>query len=139
MSRPVATAKGIAFAFPDVCQTPVPGSSPVPIPYPNIAQLDQASGISDESDKELLIGSSGDYALLDGSKVDSSSGDEAGSSGGVSSGGTKGPCEIKGGSSSVLYGPDGKGLARFMETTEQNDGNASGMVLSAFPMVLVGD
>ena len=70
MSKPVAIAKGIAFAFPDVCQTPVPGSSPVPIPYPNIAQLDQASGITDAGGKELLIGSSGDYALLDGSRVD---------------------------------------------------------------------
>jgi hypothetical protein len=139
MAKPIAPAKGVAMAFPDVCNTPAPPSSPVPIPYPNIAQLGQASPVTDAGGKELLIGPAGDYALLKGSKVNTSSGDEAGSAGGLSSGGIKGPCEITGGSSSVVYGPDGIGVARFLETTSQNDGNATGTVLSAFPMVLVGD
>ncbi|MCP4428754.1 MAG: DUF4150 domain-containing protein [Chloroflexi bacterium] len=134
MSRPVAIAKGVAFAFPDVCDTPAPPSSPVPIPYPNIAQLDQADAVTDESDKELLVGSSGDYVLLFEAEVSSSTGDEAGSAGP-----TKGPCKITQASQSVVYGPDEKGLVRFLDPTEQNDGNAVGMVLSAFPTVLVGD
>ncbi|MCP4709352.1 MAG: DUF4150 domain-containing protein [Planctomycetes bacterium] len=132
MSKPIAPAKGIAFAFPDVCNTPAPPSSPVPIPYPNVAQLNQATGITDESDKELKVG--GDYVLLLDSEVSTSVGDEAGSAGG-----TKGACKITGASRSVVYGPNKKGLARFLDTTDQNDGNAQGMLLSAFPTVLVGD
>lgn len=133
MSRPIAINQGIAFAFPDVCLTPAPPSSPVPIPYPNVAMLSDATPVSDEANKELLIGSDSKHALLEGSKVSSSSGNEAGSSGK-----TKGECEITTASTSVLYGPDSKGIARFMDPTTQNDKNAVGMVLSAFPMVLVG-
>jgi hypothetical protein len=137
MSKPIAPATGIAFAFPDVCLTPAPPSSPIPIPYPNIAQLGQATGISDESDKELLVG--GMHVILLDSEVASSSGDEAGSSGGVKSGKIMGKCVVKQSSNSVLYGPDGKGLARFMDMTEQNEGNAVGNIMAAFPTVLVGD
>jgi hypothetical protein len=137
MGRPVAPASGIAFAFPDVCLTPAPPSSPVPIPYPNIAQLSSASGVSDEGGRELLVG--GTHVLLMGSTVDTSSGDEAGTSGGVKSGSFGGACEIVQASGSVLYGGDGKGIARFADQTEQNDGNAVGLVMSADPTVLVGD
>jgi hypothetical protein len=137
MSKPIAPTTGIAFAFPDVCLTPAPPSSPIPIPYPNIAQLGQATGISDESEKELLVG--GMHVLLLESEVANSSGDEAGSSGGVKSGTIMGKCVVKQASNSVLYGPDGKGIARFMDMTEQNDGNAVGNIMAAFPTVLVGD
>ena len=137
MSKPIAPAEGIAFAFPDVCNTPAPPASPVPIPYPNIAQLNQADAVTNESNKELFVG--GDYVLLKGAVIDTSTGDEAGSAGGVSSGGTKGACEITQASENVIYGSNGLGLVRFLDSTEQNDGNAVGMVLSAFPTVLVGD
>lgn len=137
MSKPIAPATSIAFAFPDVCLTPAPPSSPIPIPYPNIAQLSQATCISDESDKELLVG--GMHVILLDSEVSSSSGDEAGSSGGVKSGKIMGKCVVKQASGSVLYGPDGKGIARFLDMTEQNEGNAVGNIMAAFPTVLVGD
>lgn len=136
MAKPIAPAKGIAFAFPDVCKTPAP---PVPIPYPNVAQLSQATGITDEVNKEVLVGPNSDHLLLLDSVVDVSTGDEAGSVGSVKKGSVKGPCRIVQASTSVVYGPQEKGLARFMDRTEQNDGNAIGFVLSAFPTVLVGD
>lgn len=136
MAKPIAPAKGIAFAFPDVCKTPAP---PVPIPYPNVAQLSQATGITDESDKAVLVGPSGDHVLLLDSIVEESTGDEAGSVGSMKKGRTKGPCQIVQASTSVVYGPQKKGMARFMDQTKQNDGNAQGFVLSAFPTVLVGD
>jgi hypothetical protein len=139
MSKPVAVAKGIAFAFPDVCLTPAPPAPPIPIPYPNIAQLDQATPVSDAGGKELLVGSSGDHVLLKDGEISTSSGDEAGSVGGVTSGTTKGKCKLGQGSGSVVYGPDGKGLVRFLDQTTQNSQNAQGIVLSAFPTVLVGD
>jgi hypothetical protein len=139
MPKPIAVAKGVAVAFPDVCKTPAPPAPPVPVPYPNVAQLDQASGISDEAGRELLVGPAGDHVLLADAKVDTSTGDEAGSAGGVRSGGVKGACTVVQASGSVLYGPQGKGVARFLDRTEQNGGNAQGNLLSAFPTVQVGD
>jgi hypothetical protein len=139
MAQPIAPATGIAFAFPDICKTPSP-SGPVPIPYPNIAQLGQATGITNESGRELLVGPSCFYVLLQGSAVDVSTGDEAGSAGGgVRSGTITGRCEVIQASGSVVYGPQSKGIARFMDATKQNTNNADGFILSTFPTVLVGD
>lgn len=138
MSRPIAIKKGIAFAFPDVCQTPVPLLGLIPFPFVNVAQLSDADKVSDSSGKELKIGPPGDYAILMGSTVSRSSGDESGTGKGVVSGTTEGECEVVSASGTVLYGSDGKGIARFGDSTLQNNKNASGMVLSAFPPVLVG-
>lgn len=135
MGQPVCPTQGIAFAFPDVCNTPTPGG-PVPIPYPNIAQLADAQNVADD----LLLGSAGLKAVLMDSEIATSSGDEAGSAGGVTSGTIKGACKVTGASSSVKYG--GKGIARFGDTTSQNragnTGNATGTLLGAFPTVLIG-
>ena len=135
-AKPIAPASGIAVAFPDVCQTPST-SGQAPIPYPNVAELGNATEKSDEERRELIVGSS--YVLLEGAEVNTSSGDEAGSIGGVTSNKTKGKCKITGCSQTVKYGKDGKGIVRFMDETQQNDENASGVVLSSFPTVLVGD
>jgi Domain of unknown function (DUF4150) len=138
MAKPIAPAKGIASAFPDVCKTQV-GPAQVPLPYPNVAQLSQANSVTNASGKEVLVGPGGDYVLLLDAQVDRSTGDEAGSIGGVKSGGVKGQCRLVQASQSVIYGPQEKGIVRFLDRTEQNDGNAQGLVLSAFPRVLVGD
>jgi Domain of unknown function (DUF4150) len=138
MAKPIAPAKGISSAFPDVCKTQV-GPAQVPLPYPNVAQLSQANSVTNASGKEVLVGPGGDYVLLLDAQVDRSTGDEAGSIGGVKSGGVKGQCRLVQASQSVIYGPQEKGIVRFLDRTEQNDGNAQGMVLSAFPRVLVGD
>lgn len=144
MAKPIAPAKGIALAFPDVCKTPVPPAPPVLIPYPNIVTLDQADAVTDEPNKGLLVGPSGDYVLLYGAVIEPSTGDETGSVGGVESNVIKGPCKIVQASESVVYGPQEKGLVRFLDQTEHNrnqggTANAQGFVLSAFPTVLVGD
>jgi hypothetical protein len=131
MGKPIAPALGIAFAFPDVCKTPSPAGD-IPIPYPNIAQLDQVQ----PDGKSTTLKAGGQYVLLEGAEVSTSMGDEAGASGGVKSGGIKGPCKITQGSKTVKY--NGKGIVRFMDPTQQNDGNAVGMVLSANPTILVG-
>lgn len=131
MGLPICPTQGIAFAFPDVCNTPSPGG-PVPIPYPNIAQLSDAQDVADD----LLLGPSSLKALLVDSTISTSSGDEAGSAGGVSSGTIMGECKVTSGSGSVLYG--GRGVARFSDPTTQNNENAVGLLLGAFPTVLVG-
>jgi hypothetical protein len=136
VSRPIAPATGVAFAFPDVCFTPAPPGPPVPIPYPNIAQLDSATDVSTGSGGDLLVG--GMPVLLKGSSVNSTTGDQAGSQGGVKDlGKVGGPCTVVQASGSVLYG--GKGITRFGDQTEQNGSNAVGTILSANPTVLVGD
>jgi hypothetical protein len=132
MGKPIAPARGIAFAFPDVCQTPTPGG-PIPIPYPNIAMLADASPVSNTANP-LLVGPAGDPVVLKDSVVATSTGDEPGSASP-----TKGPCSMTQASASVVYGSSSSGIVRFMDTTSQNNGNANGFVLSAFPTVLVGD
>lgn len=138
MAKPIAPAKDMAMAFPDVCLTPVPGGS-VPIPYPNIAQLGDATDISDGPGKKLLV--KGTPVLLDGSSVASSTGNEAGSSNGVKSGTIQGECLVVQASGSVMYA--GKGIARVGDQTKQNilgeTENTTGFVLSAEPSVMVGD
>lgn len=134
MAQPIAIADQIAFAFPDVCLTPAPPAPPVPIPYPNIAQLANASPVSGTNGDPVTAG--GTAILLEDSEVSSSSGDEAGVNGGVTSGLNMGPCRMASYSSSVFV--NGKAVVRFGDMTEQNDGNAVGTVLSAFPTVLVG-
>lgn len=130
MGPPICPTQGIAFAFPDVCNTP-PG--PVPVPYPNIAQLSSAEDVA----TDLLLGPAGLNAVLQDSFVRTSTGDEAGSAGGVTSvGSVAGRCEVTAGSATVLYG--GRGIARFGDPTTQNSGNATGQLLGAFPTVLVG-
>lgn len=73
------TGGGQCLGVPDVCKTPSP-AGPVPIPYPNIAQLAQATK---SSTKVKFVQCP---ALTKKSEVPMTQGDEAGVSGGVVSG-----------------------------------------------------
>ncbi len=86
---------GMAMGTPDVCKTPSPGG-PVPIPYPNIAQMATAVGFSVKV--KFAMGP----ALNMQSQVPMSQGDEAGTAGGVVSGMNMGPMSYKKGSSKVM-------------------------------------
>ena len=135
MAKPIALAKDIAFAFPNICNTTIPSAGQVPIPYPNIAQLSDASPVSD-TNNELLV--KGIHVLVEDSEVDSSSGDEpADENSGVISGARSGICTFSGASQSVFY--HGKGILRFGDQSSQNGGNIDGLILSAEPSVLIGD
>lgn len=129
MAKPIALAKDIAFAFPNVCPTTIPPAGPVPIPYPSIAQLADATPVSDTGNQLFVKGTP---VLLEDSEVAQTSGDEPADPGTKS-----GPCTMTQFSGSVLYG--GKGIVRFGDQTAQNNNNAVGSVLSAEPSVLVGD
>jgi len=102
---------------PDVCKTPVPGGGPVPIPYPNIAM--NATLVSGS----VSVKVAGSSAALAGSKLSTSSGDEPGSVGGVSSGINQGPMSWATTSPDVLI--EGAGVARFMDTTLHNGSSAN--------------
>lgn len=115
-------AGGVYFAFPDVCLTPAPPAPPVPVPYPNTAQLAASNGVVDK----VLIENK--ETVVDGSKVPNSSGDEAGVSGGVTSGVNMGPVEPKLFSSKVYFG--GK-KAVFLTSMSAHNGTSANMPVGA--------
>lgn len=127
--KPIATKNGICFAFPDVRRTPTPAGT-VPVPYPNIAQL------TDAQDAASNVNAGGKPVILKSSTIQSSTGGEAGTSGGVVATGP-GPCTFTGASQSVRA--NGVGIVRQGDPTDQNDGNAKGTVMVGLPTVLVGD
>ena len=108
---------GMSIAFPDVCKTPSPGG-PIPIPYPNIGKASDTSG----GPKKVTL--DGEMPMTKGAKYATSSGDEAGSAGGVASGKTKGACEF------LMYSFDvkleGKNVCRLGDSLLHNDKNAFG-------------
>ena len=130
MPQPITVTDGICFAFPDVCLTPAPPAPPVPIPYPNIAQLADATGTATN------VNAGGKPVVTEASSIPTSTGDEAGSAGGVTSGITKGECKFTTFSQTVKA--NGKGVVRLGDITTQNKGNAVGTVLGGLPTVLVG-
>lgn len=113
---------GMAIAsVPDTCNTPAPPAAPVPIPYPNIAQIPLISG--EVSTKVKIAGAP---AVMKGAKTPLSNGDEAGVTGGVSSGSFIGEMECAAGSSKVKV--EGKPAVRMGDQTKHNKGNTMGSI-----------
>ncbi len=108
---------GQAAAFPDVCKTPSP-AGPVPIPYPNIVQVAQAS----KTAKKVKI--VGKLACTKKTEVPRSMGDEAGTAGGVVSSCIMGKLQFIKGSAKVKY--EGKKAVYVTVLTKHNKGNAVG-------------
>jgi hypothetical protein len=107
---------GTVNFMPDVCKTPAPPGPPVPIPYPNVAM----SADADKAAKTVTC--DGNPICVQGSVFAQSTGDEAGSVGGVVSGCTKGKAEFVVGSFDVMV--EGKGVARFGDQMLGNKGSA---------------
>ena len=106
---------------PDTCNTPSPTGA-TPIPYPNIAQ----ATTTDPSSACNKVMVSGGLALNLGSKTLLSSGDEAGTAGGVASGRFIGECAFTQGSMKVQL--EGKGAIRMGDSTTHNAKNTTGKV-----------
>jgi len=87
------------MAFPDVCKTPTP-VGPVPIPYPNIAQLAMANPAT--CVPTVLISAMPAATIM--TMIMMSSGDEPGCAGGVVSSLFIGPAQFTLGSSVVMMG-----------------------------------
>ena len=104
-------SNGTTAAFPDVCKTPSP-AGPIPIPYPNVAKSsDTAKGSKTvKCDKQSIC--------LKDSNFKTSTGDEAGSAGGVISGKTKGKAEFVNYSFDVRV--EGKNVARALDLIYPN-------------------
>lgn len=108
---------GVSSVFPDVCTTPSPGG-PVPVPYPNVgrsADIDRGS---------VKVRVQGVPTMLEKSVFRRSTGDEAGSNGGVVSGKTRGACQFVMSSFDVTI--EGQGVCRAGDLMTHNDKNAVG-------------
>jgi hypothetical protein len=107
-----AKSDGQSPVFPDVCKTPAPPGPPVPIPYPNIAKS------SDASETATTVEADGEKIMLKNSVFSTSTGDEAGSVGGVVSNCTKGKAQF------IVYSFDvkaeGQNVPRNTDMMKQN-------------------
>ena len=110
-------AAGQAFAMPDVCLTPAPPAPPVPVPYPNIAMLNQASKTSTK------VKVCGKPAFNLKTEVPRSSGDEAGLNKGVMSAMNMGKMTYKRGSAKVKV--EGQSATHLTSMTGHNGANAN--------------
>lgn len=108
---------GMSPIFPDVCKTPSPGG-PIPIPYPNIGQAAQASG------GPTGVKVNGAMPMTKGAKYSMTSGDEAGSLGGVVSNKFKGEAEYMLYSFNVKI--EGKNVCRLGDSLFHNNKNGMG-------------
>jgi hypothetical protein len=109
---------GLSIVFPDVCKTPAPPAPPVPIPYPNIGQASDATG------GPTSVTTDGAMPMVKGAKYMKSSGDEAGTLGGVMSSVNMNECEF------MLYSFDvkleGKNACRMGDPLFHNKKNMMG-------------
>lgn len=111
------TSNGMSIAFPDVCNTPS-APSPIPIPYPNIGQSSDTS----KGPKKVKI--DGSMPMTEGAEYRSTSGDEAGSAGGLMSGVNRGAAEFMLCSFNVKL--EGKGACRLGDPLFHNRKNIMG-------------
>lgn len=126
MSVVTKDSQGTTVAFPDVCKTPSP-AGPVPIPYPNIARsADTAQGSS-------TVTVEGSPVCLKDSHFSTSTGDEAGTAGGVASGKTKGKAEFVNYSFDVKI--EGKNVGRALDLMLHNDKNTPPFPLMQPPVM----
>jgi hypothetical protein len=108
---------GMSNVFPDVCNTPTP-AGPVPIPYPNIGQsADTIAG-------PPMVTCEGAMPMTKGAKYVKSSGDEAGSAGGLLSGRFIGDCEFMMYSFDVMF--EGQNVCRLGDPLLHNAKNTMG-------------
>ncbi|HEY3225742.1 MAG TPA: PAAR-like domain-containing protein [Planctomycetota bacterium] len=108
---------GMAMGFPDVCKTPAPPAPPIPIPYPNIAQVASASSGTCSSKVKIA----NQPVVTKDTEIPMSSGDEAGVAGGVMSSCNMGKCVFKMGSSTVKA--EGKDVAHLTSMVSHNKDN----------------
>ena len=105
------------MAMPDTCLTPAPPAPPIPTPYPNTGQVNQAKGTA----TKVKFGSK--EVVTKNSKIPRSMGDEAGTNGGLMSGMNMGPVSYKKCSSKVKA--QGQQVAHQTSVTGHNGTNAN--------------
>jgi hypothetical protein len=108
---------GMSTTFPDVCKTPA-APSPVPIPYPNVGKS------ADTSQGPSTVKTDGQMPMVKGAVYSRSSGDEAGTLGGVMSSVNMNVCEFLMYSFDVKF--EGKNVCRLGDPLWHNKKNILG-------------
>jgi len=108
---------GMSMVFPDVCKTPSP-AGPIPIPYPNIGKS------SDTTSGPPTVKTDGEMPMVKTAKYSMTTGDEAGSAGGVMSSTTKGEAEFMMYSFDVKF--EGNNVCRMGDPMFHNKKNIMG-------------
>ncbi|MBL1259849.1 MAG: DUF4150 domain-containing protein [Thiotrichaceae bacterium] len=108
---------GTSVVFPDVCLTPI-GNAVVPIPYPNIGKA------QDTVNGPKSVEVDGKMPMVKGAQYSKSSGDEAGSRKGITSGTVKDVCEFLMYSFDVKF--EGKNVCRLGDPLWHNNKNIAG-------------
>ncbi len=121
-------SNGVTIAFPDVCKTPTP-AGPIPIPYPNIAMS------SDTAQGTTKVKCDGQPACVKDSNFSLSTGDEAGSAGGVASSKIKGKAEFVNFSFDVMF--EGKNATRAFDLMLHNDKNTPPFPVLQGPVITI--
>ncbi|WP_437982793.1 DUF4150 domain-containing protein [Sorangium sp. So ce117] len=124
-----AASNGMTIAFPDVCLTPAPPAPPVPIPYPNIAMS------SDAASTAKNVKADGNPLCHQDSNFSRSSGDEAGTNGGVVSGVNMNKAEFISYSFDVKV--EGKGCARALDLMLHNSKNTPPTPVIQPPLIVI--
>jgi uncharacterized protein DUF4150 len=122
-----ADTNGVTIAFPDVCKTPAPPAPPIPIPYPNIAKS------SDTAQGTKKVKVEGKPVCVKDSNFSMSTGDEAGSIGGIASNKIKGKAEFVNFSFDVQF--EGKNVPRSFDLMLHNDKNTPPFPVLQAPVV----
>jgi hypothetical protein len=110
-------SNGMSIAFPDVCKTPA-APSPLPIPYPNIGRS------ADTSQGPSTVKTDGQMPMVKGAQYSRSSGDEAGTLGGVVSSVNMNVCEFMMYSFDVKF--EGNNVCRMGDPMFHNKKNIMG-------------
>ncbi len=112
-----AKSGGTCIMFPDVCKVPAPPAPPIPTPFPNLGK----SG--DTSSGTESVKADGESFMVKGACFSKTSGDEAGSLGGMVSNTTRGKAEFVNFSFDVKA--EGKSVARLGDPMIGNKGSAA--------------
>ncbi|WP_437717232.1 PAAR-like domain-containing protein [Sorangium sp. So ce448] len=108
---------GTCMGMPDVCKVPAPPAPPIPIPFPNMAMVSNATATS----TKVMIENK--HAVVEMSEIPASTGDQAGTAGGVVSGTVAQKVVFKRGSSKVKI--EGKGAVYLTAQTAHNGASAN--------------
>lgn len=114
---PHSGSTGLSVVGPDVCLTPS-GNSMVPIPYMNLGRTADTVG------GPVTVTVDGNMPMVKGAQFSKSTGDEAGSGGGVVSGTVAGACEFATYSFDVKI--EGKNACRLGDALFHNNKNTAG-------------
>ncbi len=104
--------------LPDVCKTPAPPAAPVPTPYPNVAR---SASLSNGTRRVRVDG--GNPAAVAGSELSVSTGDEAGTAGGIKSSTVKLEATWLTYSFNVRF--EGRNVCRLTDKLLMNHGNTA--------------